>query len=154
MQIWANVVMPEHVHVLVYPGSQPQELPKFLQHFKESKARKAIAYWRRSAPAWLERLRVREGKHVRHRFWQPGGGDDRNILSSASLRAMIDYLHTNPVRRGLVAKAEDWEWSSARWYAGMRPVKIEMDNMVLTERARDGDLQTIIGRGELGVVRT
>jgi hypothetical protein len=67
---------------------------------------------------------------------------------------MIDYLHTNPVRRGLVAKAEDWEWSSARWYAGMRPVKIEMDNMVLTERARDGDLQTIMGRGEIGVVRT
>jgi hypothetical protein len=40
---------------------------------------------------------------------------------------MPEYLHANPVRRGLVALAEDWEWSSARWYAGMRPVRIEID---------------------------
>jgi prepilin-type processing-associated H-X9-DG protein len=70
---------------------------------------------------------------VRHRFWQPGGGYDRNITSSAVLRAVIDYLHANPVRRGLVARAEDWEWSSARWYAGLRPVKLEMDKGVLAE---------------------
>jgi hypothetical protein len=63
------------------------------------------------------------------------GGD---ITTPAALRAMIDYLHANPVRRGLVSKAEDWEWSSARWYAGMRPVKIEMDEMIMIELARDG----------------
>ena len=49
---------------------------------------------------------------------------------------MIDYIHTNPVRRGLVARVEDWEWSSARWYAGLRPVKLQMDEGVLTELAR------------------
>ena len=27
---------------------------------------------------------------------------------------LIDYMHANPLRRGLAAKAEDWEWSSAR----------------------------------------
>jgi REP-associated tyrosine transposase len=52
------------------------------------------------------------------------------------LRAMIDYIHANPVRRGLVARAEDWEWSSARWYEGLRPVKLEMDKSVLIELAR------------------
>jgi putative transposase len=52
------------------------------------------------------------------------------------LRAAIDYIHANPVRRGLVARAEDWEWSSARWYAGLRPVKLEMDEGVLVELAR------------------
>ncbi len=35
-----------------------------------------------------------------------------------TLHAMIEYLHANPVRRGLVPQPEDWEWSSARWYAG------------------------------------
>ena len=43
---------------------------------------------------------------------------------------MIEYIHANPVRRGLVAQPEDWEWSNARWYAGIRPVLIEMDPMV------------------------
>jgi hypothetical protein len=58
------------------------------------------------------------------------------------LRAIIEYLHGNLVRRGLVAKAEDWEWSSARWYAELRPVPIEMDAMVLEELSREGPYRT------------
>ena len=49
---------------------------------------------------------------------------------------MTEYLHANPVRRMLVAKSEDWEWSSARWYAGIRTVPIEMD-MVVEELSRE-----------------
>jgi hypothetical protein len=60
------------------------------------------------------------------------------IERTATLRSMIEYLHANPVRRGLVAKAEDWEWSSARWYAGMRPVPSEVNSMVLDELSREG----------------
>jgi hypothetical protein len=51
---------------------------------------------------------------------------------------MIEYLHGNPVRCGFVAQAEDWEWSSARWFAGLRPVPIAMDVMVLEERSLEG----------------
>ncbi len=79
---------------------------------------------------------MREGPRIRRRFWQPGGGYDRNITSIAVLRAMIDYIDANPVRSGLVARPEDWEWSSARWYAGLRPVKLEMAQAVLAELAR------------------
>ena len=60
-------------------------------------------------------------------FWQPGGGYDRNVDDINTLRAMIDYFHANAVRRGLVKRPEEWEWSSAGWYAGMQPVRIEMD---------------------------
>lgn len=105
--------MPEHVHVVVYPGEVPELTSRFLQAVKEPVARKAIHYLKNVAPAWLARVTVREGQRLRHRFWQPGGGYDRNVTSIQSLRAMIDYLHANPVRRGLVARAEDWEWSSA-----------------------------------------
>jgi|SRR5581483_1945468 len=135
-QIWAYVVMPDHIHLLVYPGEAATEMSRFLQAVKQPVARQALEYLAAHAPPWLARLTVREGARVRHRFWQPGGGYDRNITSSASLRAMIDYIHANPVRRGLVANILDWEWSSARWYAGIRPVKIEMDDQVLVELAR------------------
>mgnify|MGYP001609807362 CR=1 FL=1 len=37
------------------------------------------------------------------------------------------------MRHGLVGGGEDWEWSSARWFAGLRTGKIEMDSQVLTE---------------------
>ncbi len=144
-QLWAYVLMPDHVHLLVNPGGTSltssegragAEMSRFLQAVKEPVARQAIAFLKANSPQWLARLTVHEGQRVRHRFWQPGGGYDRNITNIETLRAMIEYIHANPVRRGLVARIEDWQWSSARWYAGIRPVKIEMDNQVLVELAR------------------
>jgi putative transposase len=128
--------MPEHLHVLVYPGDVPQRMSLFLQALKEPVARRAIRYLKSTSPEWPARVTVHERPRLRHRFWQPGGGYDRNITSAEALRAVIDTIHANPLRRGLAAKAKDWEWSSARWYAGLRPVKLEMDQDVLTELAR------------------
>lgn len=33
-----------------------------------------------------------------------------------AVRASIDYIHNNPVKRGLCQKAREWRWSSARFY--------------------------------------
>jgi putative transposase len=140
-QIWAYVIMPEHVHGIVYAGETPDRMADFLQAVKEPVGRKGIAYLRQYAPAWLDRIRVREGRRVRHRFWQPGGGYDRNITTTAALRFMIEYLHANPVRRGLVARAADWEWSSARWFAGERRVRLVMDEQVLRDLQWDAGLR-------------
>ena len=30
----------------------------------------------------------------------------------------VEYIHWNPVRRGLVKRAEEWQWSNAIEYAG------------------------------------
>ena len=100
IQLWAYVVMPEHVHVLVYPGDAPERMSGFLQAVKEPVARKAIGYLKSNAPAWLARVTVREGRRLRHRFWQPGGGYDRNITSTEALRAMIDYIRSEERRVG------------------------------------------------------
>jgi len=135
-QLWAYVIMPEHVHLLVCPGDAPEMMSRFLQAVKEPVARKAIRYLKENAPDWLARITVRADTRVRHRFWQPGGSYDRNITSIEAMRAMIDYIHANPVRRGLVASPEEWEWSSARWYAGQRPVRLEMDQAVLAALSR------------------
>jgi hypothetical protein len=37
-------------------------------------------------------------------------------LREANDTAAIEYIHMNPVRRGLVKRAVDWKWSSASWY--------------------------------------
>ena len=39
-----------------------------------------------------------------------------NIWSRRKVEEKLDYMHGNPVRAGLVEKAVDWKWSSARWY--------------------------------------
>jgi len=66
----------------------------------------------------LNRLTVRQrpGKTTFH-FWQEGPGYDRNIRTEKVLESSIDYIHLNPVRRGLVERATDYRWSSARWHA-------------------------------------
>jgi putative transposase len=40
---------------------------------------------------------------------------DRNITDAGTLLTMIEYIHNNPVRRGLVSQATDWPWSRARF---------------------------------------
>jgi putative transposase len=35
--------------------------------------------------------------------------------------AMIDYIHLNPVRKGLVEQASGWHWSSAAWFDRRNP---------------------------------
>jgi putative transposase len=65
------------------------------------------------------------------RFWQRGGGFDRNLFSSGELWEKIRYVHENPVKRGLCAKRSDWPWSSAADYAGARagPLKIDWESI-------------------------
>ena len=67
-QLWAYVVMPEHVHVLVYPEDAPEQMSAFLHALKEPVARKAIRYLKDHSSQWLARVTVHEGRRVRHRF--------------------------------------------------------------------------------------
>jgi putative transposase len=53
--------------------------------------------------------------------------DDNAITHPRELRDVIQYVHNNPVRIGLAPRAEDFFWSSARNYAGLKPVAMEID---------------------------
>ncbi|MBX3450898.1 MAG: transposase [Planctomycetaceae bacterium] len=127
VDIWAWVIMPEHVHLLVYPREPGRIIGPFQGFVKEQVARQAINWMKGHSPSWLSRITVVEGKTIRRRFWQPGGGYDRNVVDDKVLLAVIEYLHQNPVRRGLVERSHDWEWSSARWYNGEPNCRLEID---------------------------
>ena len=120
--------MPEHVHVIVCPRDNHYEMRLIRTAFKVPVQRKALAFLRREAPDYLVRLRDEQPNgDVHYRFWQRGGGYDRNVTDPATLRTMIDYLHNNPVRRGLADRPTDWPWSSARFYEGVPDVPLRMD---------------------------
>lgn len=125
--LWAYVVMPEHVHLIAYPLRQVYDIANIRGAIKEPVGRRALAYVKRHAAAWLPKLTRRRGKRTERLFWTSGGGYDRNIKSAKTLLKMIDYIHLNPVRRGLVERAVDWEWSSAAWLAGVGPSPIRLD---------------------------
>jgi REP-associated tyrosine transposase len=117
IHVWAYVIMPEHVHLLLWPTADAYDMSAILNTIKQSVSKKAILFVRRSAREFLPSMMDRQpnGKETM-RFWQRGGGYDRNLWEPASIWDTIDYIHANPVRWGLCQRVDDWLWSSAREY--------------------------------------
>ena len=99
------VVMPEHVHLLV---SEPrrESLDRAIHGLKLS-----VSLRRTERPFWLPRYY------------------DFNVCTEEKRAEKLRYMHRNPVVRGLVAKPEEWAWSSFRHYAtgAIGVVEIESD---------------------------
>lgn len=104
-RIYAYVLMPEHVHLLV---NEPPVmlLGQLIKALKQTTSRKL--------------------KGDREQFWQERYFD-RNIRGEAARSEVIRYIHRNPVKRGLVALPEQYKWSSFSHYVtGLRgTVEIE-----------------------------
>src|SRR6185437_16224679 len=58
-------------------------------------------------------------------FWLPRS-HDFNVGTKKKYVEKLNYIHFNPVKRGLVTSPELWAWSSVRhyWYGEEGPVKI------------------------------
>jgi putative transposase len=124
--LYAWVLMPEHVHLLMWPEVEEHPISRVLHSLKRLFSLEVLARWRELRAPILGQLLTPEGKE---RFWQYGGGHDRNIFSKDELDEKIAYIHQNPVERGLCARPEDWAWSSARWYSGDRSSIVTIDDL-------------------------
>ncbi len=125
--LWGYVLMPEHVHLLLSPRLAEYSISRILHAVKRPVAYRVVAHLGDQSPGKLRRLAiVRSGRHT-YRFWQAGGGHDRNLTTPKAMQDALDYLHKNPVRRGLVERPTDWQWSSAGFWAGEADVPIKMD---------------------------
>jgi len=43
---------------------------------------------------------------------------DAQLGPEDATREKVEYIHLNPVRAGLVKRAEEWQWSSVHQYRG------------------------------------
>jgi REP element-mobilizing transposase RayT len=91
-EVYAWVVMANHVHVLIEPKIDPSRLVKLLK----GAAREA------------NRVLGLTGSP----FWQQETYD-RWVRDSAEFDRIRQYIESNPVKAGLVARPEDDRWSSA-----------------------------------------
>jgi putative transposase len=115
--LWAYVIMPEHVHLLIRPREEVYSISRMLTSLKLPVTKKAISFLKETSPESLQAMRdAQPNGEVAYRFWQRGGGYDQNIFEPRTAYAVIDYIHANPVRRGLCERPVDWMWSSAREY--------------------------------------
>jgi putative transposase len=132
--LWAYVLMPEHVHILIRPRQPAYQMSHILAALKRPVSTKAKEYLvETNNQQWLEKLTVREGQQETFRFWQPGGGYDANEWEDRAVLETIEYIHANPVRRGLAETPIGWPWSSARFWAGEKDVPLLMDSIISTD---------------------
>ena len=129
--LWAYVIMPEHVHLLILPH-EGVLMHSILSAVKQPMTRRVLWWVEKNNPAFLAQMADRQpcGK-VTHRFWQRGGGYDRNMRSVSEIHEKLKYIQLNPVRRGLVQESVEWPWSSAKaWATGVdEPIRIDRDSL-------------------------
>src|SRR5437588_12759888 len=83
------------------------------------------------APPMTRRLALRAADS----FWQ-ARYYDFNVWSEKKFVEKLRYIHRNPVRRGLVARPEDWVRSSFRHYATGEASSVEIESQ-WTARLRE-----------------
>ena len=115
MEIWAYCLMTNHVHLIVVPRA------------KDSLAR-GIGRAHRLHSLALNRRQGWTGHLWANRFYSCPLDDEH-------MWAAVKYVELNPVRTGLVARPEDYEWSSARAH-----VRGETDALLSPGRPFPGDV--------------
>ena len=76
----------------------------------------------------LQALKLSVSVQSKYRpFWQIRYYDF-NVYSPGKRSEKIDYMHRNPVKRGLVADSIDWPWSSYRHYATGERGTVEIES--------------------------
>jgi REP-associated tyrosine transposase len=104
------VVMPEHVHLLL--DEPPATTPARIIQILKQRVSRTLRVSKCSSASNLKR------------FWQRRYYDF-NVYSEEKLREKLEYMHLNPVKRGLVGHPRDWLWSSWSCYecgGGLLPV--------------------------------
>jgi putative transposase len=87
------VLMPDHWHALLFPQF-PVTISDVIQNVKRMTSRR------------INHQRSRRGTLWQHQFW------DRFVRHTKEFAERLQYMHLNPVRKGLVEKPEQWRWSS------------------------------------------
>jgi REP element-mobilizing transposase RayT len=114
--LYAYVIMPDHLHVITDSARSSEDTLRFINgiighhviaHLKE-----------RGYESSLQKLRQEtKRRRYQHSQWD-NHPNVRLLLTEKMLMERVRYLHQNPVRAGLVERAEDYRYSSVRCWNG------------------------------------
>jgi putative transposase len=116
-RIIGYVVMPEHVHLLL--NEPPGATPSIVLYRLKLRIAKRMRKRRRRLFADQISLPFEECEQAPQPFWQPRF-HDFNVYRTGKRMEKLNYMHANPVKRGLVGHAKDWPWSSWAFYHGQK----------------------------------
>jgi putative transposase len=125
MELYGYCIMTSHIHMII--GSNKDKLEYIMRDMKRhtsEKLKEAIksnpTESRRERMLWMtEKAGQKNSNNINFQLWQQDNHpieltDDRHCHNP------LDYIHENPVVAGIVEKAEDYLYSSARNYYGLK----------------------------------
>lgn len=108
--------MPEHVHaILGFP--EPDQPSRFMKQWKQ---RSSVQIKRLLG---LGLIRYGDAFGLGEPVWQ-ARYYDFSLFTAREVEEKLTHMHQNPVRAGLVKRAADWPWSSARYHEDGRSVGV------------------------------
>ena len=115
LQLFGYVILDNHFHLIVAGPN----IGKIITDMKKFTAREIIDKLQEDGKKWLlNQLAYYKKRHKtesNYQVWQEGYHPEL-IVSADMLKQKMDYIHHNPVKRGLVSAPEHWLHSSARHY--------------------------------------
>jgi len=127
-KIYDYVIMPEHLHLIC----SCDKLINTVQSIKSYTSKRIIeTYERENDLSILDRFITNKKLYKsqsKYQIWQEGFMP-KEIISDEMFEQKSDYIHFNPVKRGLVNDILDYECSSARDYFLRKRGRIEIDDL-------------------------
>ena len=131
MILYGYVIMSNHIHLIIQ--SKENKLSDLVRDFKKFTAKnilEAIKTEPESRKEWmLDLFKKATESHTRNKnyqFWQYGNHAEE-IYTMSFMWDKLNYIHFNPIRTGIVEKAQHYLYSSASNYVeGKGLVNVEL----------------------------
>ncbi|MEZ5023281.1 MAG: transposase [Chitinophagales bacterium] len=131
LKIYGWVIMSNHIHCIL--SSSESKLSDTIRDLKRHTSKyilESVNSASESRSQWmLHQFKYFASRHSRNENYQLWTHENHPIeieLNSNIFNQKLDYIHENPVKAGIVVAPEDYLYSSARDYAGLKGL-IEID---------------------------
>jgi REP element-mobilizing transposase RayT len=124
LQVFGYVVMSNHVHLIAnHPKGKLSDTIRDLKKYTARTIINTVKENNESRREWiLDRFLFNGRKHSRNKDYQLWTHENHAVVlySNSFIWEKLEYIHNNPVRAMIVEQPEDYLYSSARNYAGMK----------------------------------
>lgn len=114
LRVFYYVIMDNHIHLICH---SEKDLSELIRCMKSYMAKEIIKLLKVDSRTWILDLLKLYKKDYKfeseYQMWEEGSHPEQ-ILSYEMLNQKAEYIHYNPVKRGIVYQPEDWYYSSSR----------------------------------------
>jgi REP element-mobilizing transposase RayT len=129
--IFAYVIMPDHLHLITNGERTISEVVRYTNGIT---AKRVIDYLKENnyTSSLLKLRQETKQRNYKHSLFEHHP-NAFSINNEGTFMQKVNYIHQNPVRAGLVEKAEDYKFSSARIWrknpSDDEPLSVDIDKI-------------------------